>query len=137
MARLVDVELAAAGQRHFGEHTPALILHRSAVDPVLLHLGKESTDVVAHEKERVAGALRLVHRDFSRRQAKDYVAAVIDAGSLSMSRKKARSASGFGLLMTQCAPMSIGAPPFGTSVTLERWTQSLDSMTFRSSTSGG
>src|SRR5262245_61292912 len=82
VARLVDVELAAAGQRHFGEHTPALILHRSAVDPVLLHLGKESADVVAHEKERVAGALRLVHRDFSRRQAKDYVAAVIDAGQL-------------------------------------------------------
>src|SRR5262245_7732754 len=33
-------------------------------------------------------------------------------GSLSTSRKKARSASGFGLLMTQCAPMSIGGPPF-------------------------
>jgi hypothetical protein len=33
------------------------ILHRSAVDPALLHLGEESTDVVAHEKERVAGAL--------------------------------------------------------------------------------
>src|SRR5262245_8606344 len=31
--RLVDVELAAAGQRHFGEHAPALILHRSAGDP--------------------------------------------------------------------------------------------------------
>src|SRR5262249_4476132 len=82
VARLVDVELAAAGQRHFGEHTPALILHRSALDPVLLHLGKESADVVAHEKERVAGALRLVHRDFSRRQAKDYIAAVIDARQL-------------------------------------------------------
>src|SRR5262245_49290840 len=34
-------------------------------------------------------------------------------GSLSTSRKKARSASGFGLLMTQCAPMSIGGPPLG------------------------
>src|SRR5262245_3058655 len=34
-------------------------------------------------------------------------------GSLSTSRKKARSASGFGLLMTQCAPMSIGSPPSG------------------------
>src|SRR5215475_2017680 len=57
-------------------------------------------------------------------------------GSLSTSRKKARSASGFELLITQCAPMSIGAPPFGTSVTLERWTQSLDSMTFHSSNVG-
>src|SRR5262249_48550491 len=36
----------------------------------------------AHEKERVAGALRLMHRDFSGRQAKDYVAAVIDARQL-------------------------------------------------------
>src|SRR5262245_5552004 len=80
--RLVDVELAAAGQRHFGEHAPALILHRSAVDPALLHLREESADVVAHEKERVAGDLRLVHRDFSRRQAKDYVAAIIDARQL-------------------------------------------------------
>src|SRR5262245_37413982 len=32
-------------------------------------------------------------------------------GSLSTSRKKARSASGLGLLITQCAPMSIGGPP--------------------------
>src|SRR5499426_3375349 len=80
--RLVNVELAATGQRDFREHTPALILHRSAVDLALLHLGEKSVDVVAHEKERVVGALRLVHRDFGRRQADDYVAAVIDARQL-------------------------------------------------------
>src|SRR5262245_39753686 len=93
--RLVHVELAAAGQRHFGEHAPALILHRSAVDPALLHLGEESADVVAHEKERVAGALRLVHRDFSRRQAKDYIAAVIDARQLEHVAEESEVGLGF------------------------------------------
>src|SRR5262245_1291747 len=80
--RLVHVELATAGQRNFREHAPALILHRSAVDLARLHLGEEGVNVVAHEKERVAVALRLVHRDFGRRQAEDYVAAVIDAWQL-------------------------------------------------------
>src|SRR5262245_66021230 len=80
--RLVNLELAAAGQRDFREHAPALILHRPAVDLALLHLGEEGVDVVAHEKERMAGAIRLVHRDFGRRQAEDYVAAVIDARQL-------------------------------------------------------
>jgi hypothetical protein len=61
--RPVNVELAAAGQRDFREHAPALILHRPALDLALLHLGDEGVDVVAHEKERVAGALRLVHGD--------------------------------------------------------------------------
>src|SRR5262245_21859684 len=88
--RLVNVELAAAGQRDFHEHTPALILHRSAVDLALLHLGEEGVDVVAHENERVAGALRLVHRDFGRRQAEDYVAAVIDARQLALAAEKSQ-----------------------------------------------
>src|SRR5262249_61345261 len=76
---LVNVERAAAGQRDCCEHAPALVLHRSAVDLGLLHLGEEAVDVVAHEKERVAGALRLVRRALGRRQAEDDVAAVIDA----------------------------------------------------------
>src|SRR5215468_1172801 len=93
--RLVNVELAAAGQRDFREHAPALILYRSAVDRALLHLGEEGVDVVAHEKERVAGALRFVHRDFGRRQAEDYVAAVIDARQLEHVAEESEVGLGF------------------------------------------
>src|SRR5262245_65937133 len=93
--RLVNVELAAAGQRDFREHAPALILHRSAIKLALLHLGEEGADVVAHEKERVAGALRLVHRNFGRRQAEDYVAAVIDARQLEHVAEESEVGFGF------------------------------------------
>src|SRR5262249_34952221 len=93
--RLVNLELPAAWQRDFGEHAPALILHRSAVDLALLHLGEEGVDVIAHEKEGVAGTLRLVHRDFGRRQAEDYVAAVIDARQLEHVTKESEVRLGF------------------------------------------
>src|SRR5215470_11338071 len=92
---LVNVELATARQRDFREHAPALILHGSAVDLVLMHLGEEGVDVVAHEKERVAGALRFVHRDFGRRQAEDYVAAVIDARQLEHVAEESEVGLGF------------------------------------------
>src|SRR5215470_11588703 len=93
--RLVNLELAAAGQGDFREHAPALILRRSAVDLSLLHLGEEGVDVIAHEKERVVGGLRLVHRDFSRRQAEDYVAAVIDARQLEHVAEESEVGLGF------------------------------------------
>src|SRR5262252_8979129 len=110
--RLVNLELAAAGQRDFREHAPALILHGSAVDLALLHLGEEGVDVVAHEKERVAVALRLVHRDFGRRQAEDYVAAVIDARQLEHVAEESEVGLGFRAVDDAMRADEHGGPPF-------------------------
>src|SRR5215510_11578737 len=46
--RLVDAELPTAWQREPGDRAPALLVDRRTLHLLLLHLGDERLDVVAH-----------------------------------------------------------------------------------------
>src|SRR5688572_27319484 len=83
VARLVDVDLPAARQRHLGHETPSLVLHCRARDFALRHLPEKCPDVLAGEEELVrAVAVAVVHRNLRRRQPEDEIAAVVDVGQL-------------------------------------------------------
>src|SRR5262245_47083571 len=53
VTRLIDAQLAAAGQGDAGDQAVTLVLDRSASDLVLLHPADEPGDVVAHQIELV------------------------------------------------------------------------------------
>src|SRR5258705_10854926 len=55
MARLVNAELAAAGEAQLGQQTPTLILNRGTGDLPLFHRLDEGFDCVAHQIELVEG----------------------------------------------------------------------------------
>jgi hypothetical protein len=93
---LVDAEFPAAGKRHLRQGTPVHVVHRTARDIVLLHLGNESLDVVAHQVELVdVVPFGGMYGNFGWRQSKDQPAAAdVDVGNSRTSLNKARSASG-------------------------------------------
>src|SRR5262245_41915585 len=72
VARLVDTDFAAAGQRDVREEAPPLVLHRIALDGMGLHARDERRDVVAHQVELVdVVLLGWMDGDLRRRQSED------------------------------------------------------------------
>ena len=84
VTRLIDTQLAAAGQRNLRQHAPALILRLTAGDAAIHHIGDERLDVVAHEVDLMHVVLSgRVYSHLGWRQPEDEPSVTdIDAGKL-------------------------------------------------------
>lgn len=82
MQRLIDADLAPAGERHPREEPPALGDDREALDSALLHRADEGGDILDHEVQLLdIVAASGMHRDLRGRQSEDQpTVAGVDVG---------------------------------------------------------
>src|SRR3954453_17595219 len=97
MARLVDSDIATAGQSEPGQPSPPLLGDLlSEIDALRLQIPHRDVDVVAHEVQLVpGGTVGGVHGQLRGRQLENQPATTsVDVGVPRTSAKKVRSASG-------------------------------------------
>jgi hypothetical protein len=102
---------SAARKAEPGETTPALFGRIGDMHIFCFEILQSGGEIVAHEEELVMIILlRVVERGLSLGKSKDEPAVTgVDRRKFEHIAKKARSASGFFVLMTTCAPLIMAA----------------------------